>query len=71
MALWQSRDAHRHAGFGFGMHFCLGSALARLEGQIAIDTVVRRLPNLQLETDTLEWQENPIFRGLKALPVVF
>jgi cytochrome P450 len=66
-----SRPESRHAGFGFGIHFCLGSALARLEGQIAINTLLQRIPTLKLETEALEWQENPIFRGLKSLPVVF
>jgi pimeloyl-[acyl-carrier protein] synthase len=66
-----SRSENRHAGFGFGIHFCLGAPLARLEGEIAINTVLRRLPNLRLETETLEWQESPTFRGVKALPVAF
>jgi cytochrome P450 len=66
-----SRLENRHAGFGFGIHFCLGAPLARLEGEIAINTVLRRLPNLQLETEALEWQESPTFRGVKALPVAF
>lgn len=65
------RSQGRHAGFGFGIHFCLGSALARLEGQIAINTLLQRMPRLRLETEALDWQENPIFRGLKSLPVVF
>lgn len=66
-----SRLENRHAGFGFGIHFCLGASLARLEGEIAINTVLRRLPTLQLETEALEWQESPTFRGVKALPVAF
>lgn len=66
-----SRSENRHAGFGFGIHFCLGAALARLEGQLAINTVLRRMPTLRLETEALEWQESPTFRGVKSLPVVF
>jgi cytochrome P450 len=65
------RAENRQAGFGFGIHFCLGAPLARLEGEIAINTVLRRLPNLQLKTEALEWQESPTFRGVKALPVAF
>jgi hypothetical protein len=66
-----SRFENRHLGFGFGIHFCVGAGLARLDGEIAISTLLRRLPGLQLETEAMEWQENPIFRGLKSLPVVF
>jgi cytochrome P450 len=66
-----NRPENRHMGFGFGIHFCLGAPLARLEGQIAISTILRRMPTLRLTTESLEWQENPIFRGVKSLPVVF
>jgi len=65
------RDESRHVGFGLGIHFCLGAPLARLEGQIAFTTLLRRFPQLRLATDTLEWQEHPTFRGLKSLPVAF
>lgn len=57
--------------FGHGIHFCLGSTLAKAEGQIAIDRLIRRLPNLQLRTDNLEWQETVAVRGVKCLPVSF
>lgn len=63
-------DTH-HIGFGAGIHYCIGSSLARLEGQIVFDRFLQRFPNLRLETDTLEWQEHPTFRGLKSLPVAF
>ena len=66
-----TRQENRHLAFGFGLHFCLGAALARLEGQIAIGAVLRRMPHLRLATADLEWDDNPTFRGLKALPVVF
>jgi cytochrome P450 len=66
-----SRDESRHLGFGLGPHFCIGAALARLEGQIALETVLRRLPRLRLESEDLEWQESPTFRGVKSLPVAF
>jgi cytochrome P450 len=49
----------------------LGAQLARLEGQIALSTVVRRFPNLKLASDQLEWRPAPILRGLVALPVSF
>jgi cytochrome P450 len=68
-----TRQDSRHMAFGFGPHFCLGSALARLEGQIAFGTLLKRMPNLRLEgeADELEWRDNPVFRGVKSLPVAF
>jgi cytochrome P450 len=62
---------NRHMGFGLGIHFCLGSPLARLEGQLAIGALLRRLPGLRLASEQLAWQENPTFRGLQALPVAW
>lgn len=58
-------------GFGAGIHYCIGAPLARLEGQIALYTLVQRFPNLRLKIDRLDWQEHPTFRGLKSLPVAF
>ena len=57
--------------FGYGIHFCLGAALARLQGQVAIDTVVQRLPDLKITSDALQWRENIVLRGLKTLPASF
>lgn len=57
--------------FGFGIHFCLGAGLARAEGQIALETLLRRTPNLQLASSLPEWRENIAFRGLERLPVTF
>ena len=65
------RQPNRHLSFGHGLHYCVGAALARLEGQIAINTVLRSLPGLQLATEKLEWYRNFTLRGLKSLPVVF
>ena len=66
-----TREDNRHLSFGFGSHFCLGAALARLEAQISIGGVVQRWPGLRLAADELEWRYNPAFRGLKSLPVAF
>jgi pimeloyl-[acyl-carrier protein] synthase len=66
-----SRKENRHIAFGFGIHFCLGAPLARLEGQIALGTVVRRLPRLELVSAAPEWRESSTLRGLKTLPVTF
>ena len=66
-----ARKPNRHIAFGLGIHFCVGAPLTRLEGQIAIDTLLRRLPQLRLVSERLEWQENIAIRGLNSLPVVF
>lgn len=61
-------DANRHLSFGGGHHYCLGAALARLEGQIAIGTLIRRFPSLALAGDP-EWNGRMNLRGLQRLPV--
>src|SRR2546428_6436627 len=66
-----ARTDNRHIAFGWGMHFCLGAPLARVEGQIAIDALVRRLPKLELVTDEPEYRESLTLRGLKTLQVRF
>ncbi|KYC37611.1 cytochrome [Scytonema hofmannii PCC 7110] len=66
-----TRPDNRHLAFGDGIHYCLGSGLARIQGQIAINSLIQRLPALQLQTDTPEWRENIFLRGLQALPVTF
>jgi cytochrome P450 len=66
-----ARSDNRHIAFGLGIHFCLGAPLARLEGQIAINTLVRRLPKLALATDRPEYRQSLTLRGLKTLPVAF
>ena len=65
------RADNRHIAFGWGIHFCLGAPLARVEGQIAIDTLVRRLPGLALVDAEPEHRQSLTLRGLKALPVTF
>jgi cytochrome P450 len=65
------RTDNRHIAFGWGIHFCLGAPLARVEGQIAINTLVARLPRLALATDKPEFRQSLTLRGLTALPVTF
>jgi cytochrome P450 len=65
------RKDNRHVAFGWGEHFCFGAPLARIEGQIAFATVLRRLRDLRLKPGPITWRENLGLRGLKALPVVF
>ena len=64
-----TRNEGRHLGFGIGIHFCIGAPLVRLEAEIVFETILRRFPSIRMATETLEWQEHPIFRGLKSLPV--
>jgi len=66
-----TRADNRHLSFGHGLHFCLGAPLARLEGQLALGTLVGRLPLMELATDEPVYKENLILRGLAELPVTF
>ena len=66
-----ARKDNRHLAFGWAAHFCFGAALARLEGQIAFELLLSRLPGLALSTDHVEWRHNLGLRGLKELPVTF
>ena len=65
------RQDNRHLAFAWGAHFCFGAPLARLEGQIAFETMLRRMPNLGLKPGPVTWRENLSFRGLTSLPVTF
>ncbi len=72
-ALDITRDPNKHLSFGQGIHFCVGAPLARLEGQIAINTLLRRMPDLRLSVapDSLHWRPSMILRGLDTLPASF
>jgi cytochrome P450 len=61
--------AAQHLAFGSGIHHCLGAALARLEGRLAMGTLIRRFPGLELATDTPAWNGRLVLRGLDTLPV--
>jgi len=65
------RQDNRHLAFAWAAHFCFGAPLARLEGEIAFETILQRMPNLRLEPGPVTWRENLAFRGLTALPVTF
>lgn len=66
-----ARNDNRHLAFGWAAHFCFGAALARIEGQVAFDTILRRMPNLALQQAPLHWRSNLGLRGLLALPVTY
>jgi cytochrome P450 len=67
------RADNKHIAFGRGSHYCLGAPLARLEAEIALETLLRRLPGLRLDVgqDELRWRAVPLFRSLKTLPVAW
>jgi pimeloyl-[acyl-carrier protein] synthase len=60
-----------HLAFGWAAHFCFGAPLARIEGQIAFSTILRRLKHLALASEDFVWRENFGLRGLSGLPVRF
>lgn len=68
-----TREPNRHVSFGLGSHYCLGAPLARLEGQLAFTTLLRRFPELRLAAPraALRWRKSMVLRGLRALPVSF
>jgi cytochrome P450 PksS len=68
-----TREPNKHLSFGQGIHFCLGAPLARMEAQIAISTLLKRMPDLRLNVspDSLRWRPSMILRGLDRLPVAF
>ncbi|PYS95982.1 MAG: cytochrome P450 [Acidobacteria bacterium] len=66
-----TRQDNRHVAFGHAAHFCFGAPLARIEGQIALEAMLRRMPDLALEPAPLVWRTNHGLRGLRSLPVTF
>ncbi|MGH1283817.1 cytochrome P450 family protein [Bacillus toyonensis] len=68
-----TRENNRHIAFGHGSHFCLGAPLARLEAKIAITTLFKRMPELQIKGDRedIKWQGNYLMRSLEELPLTF
>ncbi|MFD8912688.1 cytochrome P450 [Streptomyces sp. NPDC059575] len=67
-----SRSGNRHLSFGNGPHFCLGAPLAKLQAEVAVSTLVRRLPRLRLaDGAALDWRPNPLQRRLTALPLTY
>jgi cytochrome P450 len=65
------RKDNRHLSFGVGAHFCLGAALARMEAEIAIGTLVKRYPKLRLARKKVRWRKGLTFRGIESLPLTW
>jgi hypothetical protein len=66
-----ARANNRHIAFGYGIHFCLGAPLARLEAQIALPALLRALGEPALDVGEPAWLNSLVFRGVKSLPVTF
>ena len=64
------RKIDHHLSFGYGIHFCLGSHLARLEGRVALDEVLRRFPEWEVDWDNARQARTSTVRGWERLPVV-
>ena len=67
------REPNKHLAFGYGIHYCLGASLARLETEIAIITLLGRMSDLRLKgsPESLRWRPSLFLRGLDTLPVEF
>ena len=63
------RDQGAHLTFGYGLHFCLGASLARLEGRVALDEVLNRFPEWEVDYDNIERSHTSTMRGWASMPV--
>jgi aspartate racemase len=64
-----ARADNRHLAFGYAAHFCFGAPLARLEGQVVFESLLRRFPKFHLESQELVWRTNMGLRGLTSLKI--
>ena len=65
-----TRSPNPHLGFGYGVHRCFGAALGRLQAEVMIGTLVRRVARARLENEVLDWADTFIVRELRSLPIV-
>ena len=65
------RQIDRHLSFGYGAHFCIGAALARLEGRIALRETLARIPTWEIDEDRIEWVHTSTVRGFAKVPISF
>ena len=64
-----ARSSNRHVGFGYSIHYCLGAAIARLEGTLGLGAFLERFPHVSLAADTFEWDPVILSRSLRRLPI--
>jgi cytochrome P450 len=64
------REVGQHLTFGYGIHYCLGAALARLEGRLALDEILTRFPEWEVDSDRAKLAPTSTVRGWETLPVV-
>jgi cytochrome P450 len=64
------RQSHQHIAFGVGIHYCLGAALARLEGRIALEEILRRLPEWDVDLERAEMSSSSTIRGWDSMPAL-
>ena len=64
------REIDHHLSFGFGAHYCLGQALARLEGRIVLDEVLQRFPEWDVDLERARFMPHTDNRGYESLPIV-
>jgi cytochrome P450 len=64
------RDIGQHLTFGYGIHFCLGAALARMEGRVTLDEVLKRFPRWEVDWDNMRRAPTSTVRGWESLPVI-
>jgi cytochrome P450 len=62
------REPHSHMSFGAGTHFCMGNALARLEGRIALEEILKRFPEWEVDWPSAKPSETAAVRGWAAMP---
>lgn len=65
-----TRQIDHHIAFGYGLHFCLGAALARMEGRVALDEVLQRFPSWEVDWDRATQARTSTVRGWERLPVI-
>ena len=64
-----SRNPNPHLTFNYGIHFCLGAPLARLEGDVAIGEIMKQLPDLKLSEEEYDYMDTMVMRGVASMPV--
>ena len=64
------RQQRQHVGFGVGIHYCLGAALARLEGRIALEEILKRFPEWDIDLENARMSSSSTIRGWDSMPAL-